>query len=150
MKEQDGSEKVLVLCEKHWSAYIPVVLVELIFFFILIAGFSSGDVAVGFFCFAVATIACGIWSLSIRASYISLSQTGIAGRSGLIKSVKLVAPISKIQNLSISNGLGGKIFGYHNVIIATAGTAGNEIVFKGVTNGELLQQTYMKLADRVR
>ena len=150
MKGQDRSEEVLVLCERHWSAYIPVALVEAIFFFILIAGFSTGDIAAGFFCFAVATVVCGIWVLSIRASYISLSQTGMAGKSGLIKTVKLVAPISKIQNLSISNGLGGKIFGYHNVTIATAGTAGNEIVFKGVTNAKLLQQTYMKLADRVR
>lgn len=143
------TEKALVVCKKHWSAYIPVAIVEVMFFMIFIAGFTSGDIAVGFGIFVVVTAICGVWVLSINASYISLSQTGISGKIGLIKTVKLVAPISKIQNLSISNGLIGKIFGYHNVAIATAGTAKNEIVFKGVTNAELLQKVYVKLADKV-
>lgn len=140
----------LVVCKKHWSAYIPVAIVEAIFFMILIASFASGDVAVGFGVFAVTTAICGIWALSIQASYISLTQTGVSGKVGLIKTVKLVAPISRVQNLSISNGLGGKIFGYHNVTIATAGTAGNEIVFKGITNADVLQKKFVELADRVR
>lgn len=139
----------LVICKKHWSAYIPVAIVEAIFFMILIASFASSDIAVGFGVFIIVTVICGIWALSIHASYISLTQTGISGKTGLIKTVKLVAPISKVQNLSISNGLGGKLFGYHNVTVATAGTAGNEIVFKGVTNADVLQKKFMELADRV-
>jgi len=144
-----SAKNSLVICKKHWSAYISVAIVEAIFFMILIASFASSDIAVGFGVFIIVTVICGIWALSIHASYISLTQTGISGKIGLIETVKLVAPISKVQNLSISNGLGGKIFGYHNVTVATAGTAGNEIVFKGVTNADALQKKFMELANRV-
>ena len=147
MSNQSGTEKALVVCRKHWSAYIPVFIVAVMCLILVIAGISSGDIGVALGILAISVIICGVWVLSIKSSYISLTRTGISGKVGLIKTVKLVAPISKIQNLSISNGLGGKIFGYHSVIVATAGTAGNEIVFKGVTNAELLQKAYIRLAD---
>lgn len=150
MSGQISTEKKLVTCRKHWSAYIPVAIVEAMFFIIMIAGFASGDIGVGFGVFAVITIVCGVWAASINSSYISLSTASITGKVGLVKTVKLVAPISKIQNLSISNGLGGKIFGYHNVTVATAGTGKNEIVFKGVTNAELLQKAYITLENRAQ
>lgn len=150
MNGQISAEKNLVTCRKHWSSYIPVGIVEAMFFLIMIAGFASGDIGAGLGVFAVSTIVCGIWAASINSSYISLSTTSITGKVGLVKTVKLVAPISKIQNLSISNGLGGKIFGYHSVTVATAGTSKNEIVFKGVTNAELLQKAYIALENRVK
>lgn len=150
MNNQADKGKVLVTCRKHWSAYIPVVIVEVLFFMIMIAGFSSGATGSGIGAFLVVTIVCAIRAISINSSYLALSTTSITGKVGRVKTVKLVAPISKIQNLSISNGLGGKLFGYHNVTVATAGTARSEIVFKGITNAELLQKAYIELANRIR
>lgn len=145
-----STEQELVVCRKHWSAYIPMGFVAFIFIGLVLSGFSSGDFGVSLGIFVFGVIVCGLWSFSIRSNYISLSRSAISGKAGLIKSVKLVAPISRVQNLSISNGLGGKIFGYHNVTVATAGTGKNEIVFRGVTNAKQLQEKYLELANQVR
>ena len=145
-----STEQELVVCRKHWSAYIPMGFVAFVFISLALSGLLSGEFGVSLGILAVGALVCGLWVVSIRSNHISLSRSAISGKAGLIKSVKLVAPISRVQNLSISNGLGGKIFGYHDVTVATAGTSESEIVFRGVTNAKQLQKKYLELANQVR
>jgi len=137
----------LVTCRKHWSAYI----VPGLFFGLLFLGGIGGlvkDGAMGFIAIGAAVVLFGICYLLIHANYLSLREDAVVGKIGFIKTTKVVAPISKIQDVTVHSGLFGKLFGYSTVTVTTAGTSGMEYVFTKVANAEAFQQEYIELANR--
>jgi len=137
----------LVTCRKHWSASV----VPGLFFGLLFLGGIAGlvtDGAEGFIAIAAAVVLFGICYLLIHANYLALREDAVVGKTGFIKTVKVVAPISKIQDVSVHSGLFGKLFGYSTVTVSTAGTAGTEYIFTKVANAEEFQQKYIEIANR--
>lgn len=72
-----------------------------------------------------------IWGALIRMFTTDLGFTNkkIIGKTGLIKTQSLNSPLNKINDVGVSSGLFGKIFGYGNIVISTSS---GRYVFKGV------------------
>ena len=138
----------LVVCKAHWSAYIGPAIWLIVFTVAAVMAFLGAGLVPGFIVLAVAVIPAVLWFLGKHSSYISLMETAISGKTGLIKTFKISTPISKVQDITISNGLFGKIFRYHNITVTTAGTSGNEIVFKNFTHGKELQDKFIELSAK--
>ena len=69
----------------------------------------------------------------------------IVGKAGVINSGALDAPLNKIQNISTSSGLFGKIFRYGNIEIRTAA---GEFRFYGVKHPESFKGIIMSQIDQ--
>ncbi|MCD7735240.1 MAG: PH domain-containing protein [Clostridiales bacterium] len=86
--------------------------------------------------------------LSYKTEYVSISGGTVTGHKGIIKSKKLVSPVNKVQDIGISNGLLGKIFRYHTVVVSTAGSNGAEYVFPHMANAKELQRIFVEATKR--
>jgi uncharacterized membrane protein YdbT with pleckstrin-like domain len=51
---------------------------------------------------------------------LAITSRRVIGKFGVVNSAAMDAPLDKVQNCSVSSGLGGKIFGYGTVVIDTA------------------------------
>ena len=133
--ERGNKDQVVVKCRKHWGMFVGRGIVAFLF---LISAFvaETGDSTARIVCFSVAALIMLPAVISYFSDYLELTETKIIGHSGLINSRKISAPLSKVQNIELSNGLGGKIFGYHNIVVDNAGTAGKEFRFTKATNAE--------------
>lgn len=125
--------KVIAECRPHWSSFIDYWV--LAFLFVAI-GIISENTEVLPLCAALAMFFVGNIFISCKFTSIRLTETKIEGHMGFIKSKTLSTPLSKIQDISLSNGLWGKIFRYHTVSISSAGTAGTEYVFKRMAHAK--------------
>jgi uncharacterized membrane protein YdbT with pleckstrin-like domain len=132
--------KPLVSCKKHWSALIPTGIIALL---LLLA---APKVKEWYICVLLAVILCIVDYLIVQATCLELTASEVIGKTGVIKSARLAAPVSRVQDVAISNGLLGKILGYHAVTISTAGTDRKEFVFKNVTNGAEFQRKFLELS----
>lgn len=139
--------KPIVICRKHWTAYI----VPGVFFGFLFVGgvitLFSGD-SDGLLAMAWSAALFGISFLLIHSNYLALHEDSVVGKVGFIKTVKMVSPISKVQDVSVRSGLFGKIFGYSTITVSTAGTAGTEYIFPRVAKAGEFQQKYIDFSNK--
>ena len=61
-----------------------------------------------------------ITTISIFNIELAVTDRRVIGKSGIINTSAMDAPLDKIQNCSVSSGLWGKIFGYGTIEIHTA------------------------------
>ncbi|GEM_PF-2251764 len=73
--------------------------------------------------------------LRYASNKIVLYEGHIEGKTGLIKTKKLNSPLDKVQSVSVSSGLFGKIFGYGTISITTAGSI---VAFDGIKGANKL------------
>lgn len=71
---------------------------------------------------------------------LSVTDKRIIGKAGFINSAALDAPLNKIQNVTVTSGLLGKIFNYGNIEIQTAGDA---IAFYGIKDADKFKKFLM-------
>lgn len=92
-------ESIVTQGEVHWACLIPHIIL-LIFF-------------IGVFT---------IWGAIIRifTTQLVLTNKRLYGKVGLINTKTLDTPLNKINTISISSGLGGKIFGYGTLHITSS------------------------------
>ena len=130
-----AKEKQIAVCRQHWSGFIVPGFFCVLF---VLGGICMLfiDVAIGhkllamLIMFVIAAVIAGYIFISYKFTYsIVLTETKLIGHKGLIRSKTLTAPLSKVQDIGLSNGLMGKILGYHTVTISSAGTANTEFVF---------------------
>lgn len=119
-------EKTIIECRPHWTGFIFSGLFALFWFWASVHTFLDRNLyyvqnAIIYFVFG-AVIILRIF-ITIKFTYLRLTETKIEGRKGFIKSRTLSTPLSKVQFVRLSNGLIGKIFEYHTIIIASAGTS---------------------------
>ena len=129
-----AKEKKLAICRCHWTYFVKDAILCVIFVLaaFLIAASHAFDEASLFVSIALSAIAVYLIlriMITRKTTYIALTETTIVGRKGFIKSRTLTTSLAKVQDMGLSNGLFGKIFGYHTVTISSAGSAGTEFVF---------------------
>lgn len=130
-----AKEKELAVCRQHWSSFVaPGFFCAL--FVLGAVGVLFIDAELGhkllaaLIMLAIAAVIAVYIRVSHKFTYsIVLTETKLIGHKGLIRSRTLTAPLSKVQDIGLSNGLMGKILGYHTVTISSAGTANTEFVF---------------------
>ncbi len=112
------SEKELCKCKTHWSALLWPALLGIFFFLLFISSLGNKDeIGYAFVFLFVAIITFGIPFLRIKTNNLVLTDKKIYGKTGILKTQSLTAPISKIQTVNINTGLLGKILGYSDLEI---------------------------------
>ena len=93
---------------------------------------------------------------TVRFTHIELAITNkrVVGKVGVANTKALDAPLTKIQNVSVTQKLGGKIFNYATVEISTAagkyefGAIKNAEAFKGMLMAQIDQFEEDRLAQQ--
>ena len=129
-------EKTIAVCRSHWTKFVPEGIVVLILLFVLVAIALPEKIPVGpkllicavLLLAAVCAVLHGV--IEYRTTYLELTPTSVIGHKGFIRSKSLTAPLSRVQDTTLANGLWGKIFRYHTIVVTTAGSGGLELPFK--------------------
>lgn len=130
-----AKESKIAVCRRHWSGFVVPGFFCVLF---ILGGIGTlfidteirNKLAAMLLMLAIAAVIAGYIFVSYKFTYsIVLTETKLIGHKGLIRSKTLTAPLSKVQDIGLSNGLMGKILGYHTVTISSAGTASTEFVF---------------------
>ncbi len=131
------NEKIVAECRRHWFHYVLYVLIILFLFYDLINELiydtyaSYKDFLLVAFIYSIISIIIVISIIkSYKNDYLRMTETQIVGHCGIIRTKTLFTPILKIQSIGYTNGLFGKIFGYHTVIVDNAGSGRAEFVFR--------------------
>lgn len=136
-------EKVIRSSQIHVGClYLPLIVIGIgiaIWIFEMIlsasAGFFPAFVLLGFI--NVFTVVGLIWFLIRYYGYknndLILTNKRVFGKCGLISTTQMQSPLNKIDSVSYSNGLIGKIIGYGTVEIATTSS---HFKFRYVRDGQ--------------
>ena len=92
-------EQIMEIAQIHKAAIIPQVLK----------------------CLTIVGIPSGIVSIIRLLGFIELGFTNkkVIGKVGIINTKRLDAPLNKVDNVSVSSGLFGKIFGYGTIVVSS-------------------------------
>lgn len=75
---------------------------------------------------------------------LAVTNKRVIGKAGFIKSGALDAPLNKVQSVSVTSGLGGKMFNYGDIKVQTAG---DSIVFHGIKKPDEFKKFLMNQID---
>lgn len=144
-------EKRIVVCRKHWTVFLWNGILAAVLVAFGLSMINDPEMKAGIsaciIMFLPALLLIVSAFITYKTDYIALTETRIIGHKGFIRSRKISAPLSKVQNIEIGNGLFGKIFNYHTLIIDNAGTAGKEFRFTRATNAERFMEKAYDLID---
>ena len=89
--------------------------------------------------------------ISFLTSELAITNKRVIGKIGLIRTHSITSSLNKIQNVTVSSGLMGKIFKYGTVKIETAGS--EPVKFYGIKKPEEFKKavfTQMELFEQDR
>lgn len=75
----------------------------------------------------------GFYLFSWLGKSLTVTETRVIWRKGLIAKDERSVPLEKVQDVRVSYGISGRIFGYGTIRIETAGSSGTEILAKNIT-----------------
>ena len=126
VEQNIGKDEGLVLEAKiHWATLIPHVMLMFIYLIGLI------------------TIIPAI--IRMCTNVLAFTNKKILGKTGWINTHALDAPLDKINNVSVSSGLFGKILGYGTVSITTSS---GSYLFKGIAGADSFKTSLMAQIDQ--
>lgn len=141
MKANENTTSIIVECNPHWTRAIKPILVFIIF------------LALGLFAhplfFIPAVIMLIYMILFMKSIRLYMTSDTVVGKIGIINTQRMTSPIRNVQDLSVNDGLWGKILGYGNITISTAGTSGAEYVFKHMSNTKKFQQEFIRISGEI-
>lgn len=144
-----GRDEELVLEAKvHWTTLIPAIIILLIGVIGLSGGTVSGssDALPAFMAFLIIALFIAIPRIiRIFTTELAFTNKKVLGKKGLINTNALDAPLNKINNVAVSSGLGGKIFGYANIIITTSS---GSFPYKGIASANNFKTSLMEQIDK--
>lgn len=138
-------EKIIKQSQIHNGCLIPPLIVVgfgffigLINFFVILSYWF--DPVVAFFgFFNIFTIVGIIWLvirfIAYKTNDLILTNKRVFGKCGLISTTQMQSPLNKIDSVSYSNGLIGKLIGYGTVKIATTSSV---FKFRFIREGQTL------------
>lgn len=114
----DSNEKIIYECKGHWTEMIGPAIIAFFFFLGFIAMVTEDELRsdswVSLLFFALSL---GLPYLRMRSNKLVLTDKRIYGKTGIIKTKSLSAPISKIQTVNINTSFMGRILGYSDLTI---------------------------------
>lgn len=105
---------------------------------IFIGGFS-------FIALIIAAILIGVKILIVANTELGLTTKKVLGKTGVINTKVMDAPIGKVNSVMVEQGLIGKIFGYSKVIISTSSGA---FKFDYIKNADDFRGAVMHQVDK--
>lgn len=134
--------KTLVTCRVHWSNYwfslglAALFVIGAISYTIGGKGSDGAILLIGAAFFAVIPL------YRILTCRFVLTDKMIYSKTGFIKTKEMSSPIEKVQNISLSSGLCGKLFGVSNVQIDTISGV---YTLRGVRGADALLEAFYGL-----
>ena len=111
-------EDIVYECKTHWIALLLPSIIAIFFFLLFITGLTDAENRSYSFVFLVISLlSFGIPFLRVKTDHLVLTERQIYGKTGIIKTQSLSAPISKIQTVNINTSLLGRILGYSDLVI---------------------------------
>ena len=140
-----GGETILFQERPPWKAYtgmfILIVFISALFYYII---FSTNMVAfprlnrfmilIYITPIIIALLMIGSILISRYSCFYTLTNKKAISKVGLIRRDERSAPISKITDTRVSQGVWQRLLGYGNVQISTAGSSGYEVNFININN----------------
>lgn len=112
-----SAETTIAKAEINKLVLVTPAICSVIIFIIGVAAAGGGGALVGI---VIAAFWLGTKYLGVSHTYISLSNTRITGKTGVINTKTMDSPLNKVNNISVEQGLGGKIFNYSTLVISTS------------------------------
>lgn len=132
-------EQVITKIEVHWACFIPRIILAVLF---ILIGLSSFDSALGGL--LIGAIILIPVAIRMFTTQLMLTNKRIFGQVGLVNTKAMDAPLNKINTISVTSGLFGKIFGYGNLHLTTSSGSYD---YKGVKNPEIFRRAVMDEID---
>jgi len=125
-------ERLILMMKPHWIALLPHIPLILVY-------------GLGFITMIPVVI-------RMLTTVIAFSNRKVMCKRGLINTIKMDSPLNQVNNVAVTSGLFGKIFGYGNLIITTA--SGTH-AFKGIKSPEefrkaLIEQIQLFEEDKAK
>lgn len=140
------NEQLIQKAEFSKIGFVPGIFFLICFVF---GSFSAESVSDAFMSILGGIVFAAIISIpAIRlllSNCLAITDKKVFGRVGIIKTAEMNSPIHQIQNVSVSNGLLGKLFKYGTVVITT--TTG-VYAFKYVKNPDQFKNEVMAQITR--
>ena len=106
------NENIVFECKTHWIVLLWPTIIAGFFFLMFIVGLFDAEIRGASFSFLVmALLVFGIPFLRVKTDHLVLTDKQIYGKTGIIKTQSLSAPISKIQTVNINSSLLGRVLG---------------------------------------
>lgn len=103
-----NSERNILVIKKHWALLLGVVMM-----------FIVSPIT-----FGITAVAGLYWLLRYFMDSIVLTNQRFVVRVGVISKKNISTPLDKINNISYSQGLLGRMFGFGTIVVQSAATAG--------------------------
>ncbi|MGN0536726.1 MAG: PH domain-containing protein [Acutalibacteraceae bacterium] len=84
-------------------------------------------------------------TVSVLTTELVVTNKKVIGKVGLVSTKAMDAPLNKIQNVAVSSGLGGKIFGYGHINISTAS---GQFRFKNIKHPDDFKAVILNSIDK--
>lgn len=153
------TENALAVCRQH-KAVIAVrgglggLMIAAGIFFMVAALIEKDMGAVLVICGLVLVIGGAVLILDAyvgyRSTYLSLGETRLMGHKGFLSSTTLKAPLAKIEDIEVHDGLLGKALGYGTIKITDAGRAGTEFVFPFMEHPHAFADAVLEQIDKTK
>gem|GEM_PF-607483 len=149
-------EKIVFKTNPHWLfIVIPVVIVFAVWlFYVFYACPLSGQVnfnSLEDFCLAISSFAALFPAIILypdwRFNRLYLTNLRLIKQRGIIGKRYTAIGLDKIQDITCSYGISGRIFGFGDLIIESAGTEG-KLVFEGMPSPKKFKWTIEREASR--
>ena len=127
-------DEIVAVCRKHWAVVLGRVIIAVIVFGFLAQYDGNALYTLVKIGVPLLIIISGIVEYS--TNYIGVTRTKVVVHMGFIKTADHSTPLNKIQAISVSSGLFGKIFGYSTITIDHAGTGKSEYRFGHMANAK--------------
>lgn len=140
------NEQIICKCQTHWSVLIVPAIVS--FFFLLASVMGIVDAAedrmFGVVFAIISILIFVIPFLRLKTNQLVLTDKRIYGKTGIIKTQSLTAPIQKIQTVNLKKGIVGRIFGYSDITIHCVTGV---YIFKKQVNAEEMQNAILNAVN---
>ncbi|MDE5666688.1 MAG: PH domain-containing protein [Clostridia bacterium] len=93
----------------------------------------------------IPTIKAIIATIQFNHVELAITTKRVVGKTGVFNTKSLDAPLNKVQNVSVTQKLSGKIFNFSTVKITTAA---GELAFGAIKNGEAFKSMLMSQIDQ--
>ena len=127
-------EEYVAVCRKHWYIVFRAIVIGLVI--VLFSMQWDGNALYDLVRFGIPLLIIVSAIAEYKTNYIGVTRTKIVVHMGFLKTVDSNTPLNKIQAISLSSGLFGKLFGYHKITIDHAGTGRSEYQFNHMANAK--------------
>jgi len=116
-------ERILYRAHLHWITFLPAAIVFVLFTILAIAvEASQNDPTLAFVLFLIGTLPLAGVYIRYRCSEFAVTDKRVLIKTGLIKRHTLETLLNKVENISVEQGLWGRVLDYGTIQVTGTGS----------------------------